>query len=205
MPIKSPFLIIENFLSPLECDNILTYCSNIFPDEDNTGKEIKTVVKNALMQSRVWKRTEEYYNFIEKYYNVSISEQTSVDIEIYPEGCSQEKVRCENSAFINNSWKIINDYDFTVIVFLKSYNDTKEFDRDFECYGGKLEFLNHKFGFNPIQGNAIIFPSNQYFLNCTTSPKAADMLQLRYNLICDNKFKYDPTKYAGTYSDWFPD
>lgn len=203
--IKSPFLIIKNFLSPLDCENIVRVYDSHFPDVDNKDRDIKTLLTNPLYQQRVWDKLSDYFDYIEKYHSVEIDSISHMDVEWYPEKGVQEELRCENSHYFAKKWSVINEYDFTVIVFLKDHNDKANFDPDFECYGGKLEFANHRFGVNPERGTAIIFPSNQYFLNRTESPKFGELFQLRMHLICTKRFKYSPDNYKGNYTLWFKD
>ncbi len=200
---KSPFLLIKNFISPLECENIISSFNGHFPDFDKNDKDIKTILKNPLYQKRIWERLSDYFDYIENYYSVEVDTLSPVNIEWYPERCIQEDLRCENSQYIAKSWRIFNDYDFVVLIFLKDLNESTNFDRDFECYGGKLELPNHNFGINPERGTAIIFPANQYFLNRTLSPKFGDMFQIRLHISCEKRFKYSPSDYQGNYSIWF--
>lgn len=200
---KSPFLIVKNFISPLECEAMVDSANRNFPNTDINNKPIKTIVKLPVYERRVWERLSEFFDNIEKYHNVEIDSLSGMDVEWYPAKSTQEGTRCENSKYFTKEWKIINDYDFTVVVFLKDSNMTRAFDEDFECYGGKLEMVNHRFGFNPERGTAIIFPSNQYFLNATVPPLLGDLFQLRLHIICDKRFKYSPQNYQGDHSVWF--
>lgn len=201
---KSPFLIVKDFISPLECERIVGAVENGLPDCDNSGRELKTVRFNSLYQKRIWEAFEDYFSYIEDWFSVEIDYLTALDVEWYPANCIQENARCENSMFIANAWKLTNNYDFTVIIFLKDYNASSNFDEEFEVYGGKLEFPNHQFGFSPQRGTAIIFPSNQYFINVTKSPEYGDLFQMRFHVVCSKRFKYDPKQFNGNYKTWFP-
>ena len=201
--IKSPFLVIEDFLSPLDCEIIVEKYGNSLPDCNDKGVELKTILPHPLYENRIWNKLSDYFEYIESYYSVEIESLSKMHVEWYPEGCPQEPVRCENSIYTNKKWSITNKNDFTVIIFLKSFNSSKNFDTDFECYGGKLEFPNHNFGFTPIRGTAIIFPSNQYFLNATKSPEISDMFQARLHITCEKRFQYSPKSYEGNYTTWF--
>lgn len=192
-------------MSPMECENLLDSIDMSIPQYDTNNKDLKTILKRPVHQQRTWNKLEEYFDYIEKYYNVEVDSLSEVDIEWYPEACIEEKPRCENSLYFGREWKIVNDYDFTVIVFLKDYNNTQDFDEEFECYGGKLEITNHGFSINPKRGMAIIFPSNQYFINRTQSPIFGDAFQLRTHIVCTNRFKYNPKNYEGNHSIWFKD
>lgn len=201
--VKSPFLIVKNFISPLECEKLLASIETELPNYDRENKPIKTTSRAPVFQQRIWNRFEQYFEKIEKYYSVEINSVTPIDIEWYPERCVQESSRCENSQYIGNKWMIRNDYDLTVVVFLKDYNDTPEFDEEFECYGGKLEMVNHAFAVTPTRGVAVIFPSNQYFINRTESPTYGDAFQIRFHVTCTERFVYDKQAYEGDYTIWF--
>lgn len=201
--IKSPFIILKDLLSPLECENLLSTLDIDEPNRLTDGKPIKTILSVPVFQNRLWNRMENYFDFIENYYNVNILEIANVELEWYPESAQDEVPRCENSIYSNNDWRIINDFDFTMILFLKDYNNSTDFDIDFECYGGRLEMSNHGFSFNPTRGTAIIFPSNQYFINRTETPTYGDCFQIRTHLICDKRFEYNKTDFEGNYKVWF--
>lgn len=201
--IKSPFLIVKDFMSPMECETLLGSIDISIPNYDQNDDPIKTVLRLPIFQQRVWNRMEEYFSDIEDYYSVEVDSLTPVDIEWYPERCVDEPKRCENSRYFNNKWKLINDYDFTVVVFLKDYNNKRDFDEEFECYGGKLEISNHGFSFNPVRGMAVIFPSNQYFINRTETPQFGDAFQLRFHIVCSERFNYNREHYQGNHSIWF--
>lgn len=201
--IKSPFLIIKNFMSPMECETLLASVDTSIPNYDINDKSLKTIIKMPIFRSRTWQRLQNYFDDIEDYYNVEIDAIAPVDVEWYPENCIDSGQRCENSIYNGKKWTIYNDHDFTVVVFLKDYNNNSDFDEDFECYGGKLHMLNHDFSFTPIRGTAVIFPSNQYFINATESPKYGDAFQLRTHIVCTERFKYDRNRYQGSHGVWF--
>lgn len=200
---KSPFLVINELISPMECENILNTIETTTPDELEDGTLLKTLLSAPVPQMRIWNALSGFFEQIEEYYSVNILELSAMDIEWFPEDCIQEQPRCDNSIYINKSWRITNDNDFTVIIFLKDYNDSTAFDDTFECYGGKLEIINHLFSFTPIRGTAIIFPSNQYFIHRTVSPQYGDAFQIRLHITCEERFKYDRMQYLGNYKTWF--
>lgn len=197
--IKSPFLIIRDFLSPLECEEMLS----LFDIAPGSKEPEKMILSSPLYQDRIWTYLESCFDDIESYYNVEIKHVEGVDFELYPENCIEDKQRCENSLFINGKWSLVNRYDFTVVIFLKDYCNDKDLDPDYECYGGQLEMINHRFKFTPERGTAVIFPSNQYFINKTTPSKFGDVCQARTHITCFKIFDYNPNNYQGNYSSWF--
>lgn len=202
--IKSPFLLIRNFLSPLEVENVLLSVVDIRPDYLDKKTPLRTVLRKPAVSMRIFNKIEEFADSIEQYYGTEIDEFHDVTIEWYPENCQQVNVECENCKPLNSrQWKRINNNDLTAIIFLKDYNKSADFDEDFEVYGGELEFLNHQFSITPERGTMVIFPSNQYFLNSIKSPKFGDAYILKLHMICKPSFKYDPKNYEGNYKLWF--
>jgi hypothetical protein len=201
--IKSPFLILKDFISPLDCENILDTFGTHYPDTNENNVDIKTILAHPLYENRMWQVLSKYFDYIENYYSVEVDSVSKMDVEWYPARSVQEPSHCDNSIYSNKKWKRVIDYDFTVIIFLKDFNNNRNFDDDFECYGGQLEFLNHQFSINPVRGTAIVFPSNQHFLHSTKSPDFGDMFQLKLHLICDPAFEYNQADYQGNYKLWF--
>ena len=202
MRTKSPFLIIENFYSPLECENIVSLVDTSTPNMENR-KKVKSVYTHGLTTSRVWNRFSEYITDIEDYFNIEIDSASAVDVEIYPANSILEDFHCDNSIYKDGKWKLFNKKDFTCILFLKDHSTDEQFDPLFECYGGQLEIKNHQFSFNPQRGSMVIFPSNQYFIYRTLAPKFGDFLQAKFFITCPERFVYDKNQYAGNYKVWF--
>jgi len=203
MTIKSPFLIIKDFLSPLECEEILQIYDWNFNNVNENGKPIKSIVPSPLYSRRIWNHLEDCFDDIQEYYDIDIKHVDEVYFEWYPENCVDEGLRCENSIYNNGKWSIVNRNDFSVIIFLKDYCISKDIDPDYECYGGQLEMINHKFKFSPERGTAIIFPSNQYFVNRTIPSKVGDVCQIRTHITCEQLFNYNPSDFQGDYTLWF--
>lgn len=201
--IRSPFLILEEFFSPAECEDLLCVYDLGFHNKNLEGKPIKSTLYSPLHQNRIWSRIEDYLEDIQDYYDVDVDYISEVEFEWYPEGCVNEGMRCENSKFNDGKWSIVNRNDFSIIIFLKDYYDSSDIDPEYECRGGKLEMVNHKFSFTPERGTAIVFPSNQYFLNSTTTSSLGDVCQIRTHLTCDTLFQYNPKNFEGNYSIWF--
>lgn len=201
--IKSPFLVIKNFLSPLECEELLSVYDLDFSNVDEAGKPIKSTISSPLHQSRIWSHIEDCFEDIEDFYNVEIKHVDEVGFEWYPQNCVDSGTRCENSMYSDGKWSLVNRNDFSIIIFLKDYCNTSDIDPEFECYGGQLEMPNHRFKFTPERGTAIIFPSNQYFLNRTVPSSIGDVCQIRTHITCTTRFLYDPQDYEGDYTIWF--
>lgn len=203
MKTKSPFIVIDEFISPLLCEDIVERSRMDFPNTEN-GVPVKSITQNVLTQNRVLPFLEDLIPFLESYYEFEHGGILPFNIEIFPQGCKQEIARSENSELgQDNEWRRVNDRDFTGIIFLKDNCDDRNFDDFFEVYGSKLEFPNHGFGFKPQRGQLILFPSAPNFVNATISPKLGEMLQIRFHLVASEPYTYDRLKFPGNYTNWF--
>lgn len=202
--IKSPFVVIENFLSPLFCEDLIDRLNYTYPNRDINNNIIKTIKNNKLSDIRILPYLEEIIPDIEEYYGFTRNGILPFDYEWFVAGAKDENPRCENSSYTKYGWQRINDYDFTGIIFLNDYQDNHPFDENFEVFGGKLEFPNHQFSFNPARGRLIIFPGNEHFINHTTTVHAGSLTQVRFQIVSnETPWKYNPNNFGGSYLDWF--
>lgn len=207
MQTKSPFIIVDDFLSPLECEDAIARLGDTLPNTNHEGYPVKSVKENKLSEIRFLPYLKELMPQIEEYYNFEYYGTKPFDFEWYPQDCVREEPRCENSLYNKGKWTKKNGNDFCAVVFLNDYQEKPPFDGDFEVCGGKLSFPNHDFSFNPQRGMLVMFPGNQNFINFTTSPVAGDAHQIRIQIMADpaKPFVYDRNNFKGTYKDWFPD
>jgi len=96
------------------------------------------------------------------------------------------------------------DRDITAILFLTDYSKSAAFDALYEAYGGKLEFPNHGFGFNPERGTLVIFPATPHFINASSPVLVGDLFQVRINIATKRPFLYQPSEFPGNFLSWFP-
>lgn len=199
---KCPFFIVNNFLSPLECEDIINRSYYEFPNTVN-GVSVKSVTQNLLTQNRILPYLEDVVSDLETYFDFEHGGILPINIEYYPQNCKQEGLRAENSMKRDGKWQRVNDHDFTGVIFLKDDSTDRNFDDSFEVYGSKLEFPNHLFGFPPARGRLIIFPSAPNFVNNTISPKIGDHYQIRFQMVAMEPYNYDMAKFPGNYTTWF--
>lgn len=200
---KSPFIVIDEFISPLMCEDIVERSHMEFPNTEG-GVPVKSITQNVLTQNRILPYLEDLIPHLEAYFGFQHGGILPFNIETYPQGCKQEVARSENSELgVDNEWKRVNDRDFTGIIFLKDNCDESRFDDYFEVYGTKLEFPNHGFGFRPARGQLVLFPSAPNFINATVSPKLGDMVQIRFHLVASDPYTYDRNDFPGNYTTWF--
>ncbi len=202
---KSPFFIIQEFLSPLMCEDIINRLNNIYPDTDINDAPLKTIRYNNLTEIRVLPMLEDIIPTLEQYYGFTHRGILPFKFEWLIAGTKTETAICENSILRENKWSIINDIDFTAIIFLNDYNQSSDFDQEFEVYGGKLEFPTHQFGFTPKRGTLIFFPSGPNFVHGNSGVLAGELNQMRINFVATERYKYDIKKFPGNYKVWFKD
>lgn len=199
---KSPFFVIEEFISPLMCEELLDIIDFTFPDEDREGNYIKTIKTSDKAEAILYDRFSLVIPDLETYYNLKYKGMERIMFEWFPEG-SKGQFIAENSNFLRKKWLRTKNRDLTGILFLSEYQDKTPFETDYEVYGGKLEFVQHRFGFNPNRGTLVIFPSDPHFINITTEIFSGDLFQARIQIAAQVPFIYNPELFPGDYTVWF--
>lgn len=201
---KSPFRIFEHFISPKVCEQISDAIGFTDPDTDVTGKPIKMIKHNALLEEVVYTRLLSIIPDLEQYYGIEYKGTEQIMVEWFCEGVTGNPT-CDNSQYLRKKWVRTLPRDLTGILFMSDYQDSSDFDSQYEVYGGKLEFPQHGFGFNPTRGTLVVYPSVPHFINATSEIKAGELYQARIHIAATAPFLYDPNKFPGTYKDWFAD
>jgi hypothetical protein len=202
---KSPFLVVKNFITPSFAENIINTLELNYPNEDINGKFLKTTSPNQLVEMRLLPLLDELIPIVEQYYGFKTKGILPFKFEWFVEGFKVEPAK-NLSYFYHTAesrWKKISDIDFTGVIFLNDYNDQSPIDTDFEVYGGKLEFPNHAFGFNPQRGTLVLFPECQYFANTTSGITIGELIQIRFHIVPETPYKYSPNNFKGNYTTWF--
>lgn len=202
MSIKSPFYVIEDFVSPLMCEDILDACDFNVPDQDKEGEEVLTTKTSDRAEAAIFNRLQQIIPDLEKYYELEYKGTERIQFEWFPTGSSSQP-QSENAVFVRGKWLRVRNRDLSAILFLTDYQDTPPFEGEYEVYGGKLEFPQHKFGFNPRRGTLVVFPSDPHFINLTSAVFAGDAFQARIQMAAKAPYIYDPTKFQGNYLSWF--
>lgn len=200
---KSPFIIYQEFLSPLLCEEVIELMNVTTPDFDPYGDPIPSIRHNNKSEEFIFDRIKQLYPKIQKHYNVEYRGTEKMLFEWYPQG-TEDKMTCDSSEFINGKWVRTRDRDITAILFLTDYSKSAAFDSLYEVYGGKLEFPNHGFGFNPERGTLIIFPASPHFINVSSPVLVGDLFQVRINIATKRPFLYQPSEFPGNFLSWFP-
>ena len=126
-----------------------------------------------------------------------------VEFEWCPEQSKGIGAHSENSSYLRGKWVRTQARDLTAVLFMSEYQETVPFEQDYEVYGGKLEFPQHNFGFNPTRGTLVVFPSAPHFINLTTPIHVGDLFQARFHIAAKTPYLYHPQKFPGNYTTWF--
>lgn len=204
MTYKSPFFVVEEFLSPLACEDIVSHINFTVPDMDTNDRPIKTHTTNDLAQSIIFNSLEPLIPRIEQYYNFEYKGTETMSFEWYAQDV-EGTFACENSAFVRGKWLRVRPRDVSAILFLSDYNDRMPFEDEYEVYGGKLEFPQHQFGFLPRRGTLIAYPSDPHFINMTAAVLAGDLYQARMHIAAQAPLIYQPSDFPGDFTKWFAD
>lgn len=199
---KSPFYVIENFLSPKQCEIIVDGLGFYSPDVDADDEPIKMSRHHDQFEQFVYEKFKPFIPDLEKYYNFEHRGTETIMFEFFAEGTKSNSI-CENSNWIRKKWVKTKDRDFSIVLFLSDYQNKIPFDSDYEVYGGKLEFPQHNFGFNPQRGTLIVFPSGPHFINAYSEIIAGDLFLAKFHLAASVPYLYDPSKFPGNYEIWF--
>lgn len=199
---KSPFYVVQEFVSPYMCEDLIDACDFNVPDEDKDGHYIKTTKTCERAEAVIYDRLLYLLPELQAHYVFQYKGTERVEFEWFPEG-SKGTFRSENSEYVRNKWLRTRARDFTAILFMSDYQEKIPFEQDYEVYGGKLEFVQHKFGFNPQRGTLIVFPSDPHFINVTSDIRAGDLYQARVQIAAQTPYIYRPDMFPGNYTTWF--
>lgn len=200
---KSPFLVVEELLSPKICEQIIDDLQFYVPDTDEDEKTpIKMAKHHIASEEIVYEHIKPLIPKLEQYYGFNHRGTEMMNFEFHAEGTKPE-VQCDNSSHINKKWARTRDRDFSIIIFLVDYQEATPFDEEYEVYGGKLEFPQHDFGFTPSRGTMIVYPSGPHFINAFSEIIAGDLFVVRSYLAAEVPYFHNPTEFPGNYKTWF--
>lgn len=198
-------MIFEDFLSPKQCELIIDQLNFTVPDLDKDGKPMITVKGCEPAQEVIYEKFKTIIQNIESHYGLIYSGTEKMLFEWLSPGVEGQP-GCDNSAYTKSKkWFRRFNRDVSCVLFLSSYQDAEDFDPDFEVYGGKLEFPQHGFGFNPQRGTLIIYPSGPHFINATTKIEAGNLMRVKFFAVADLPYLYNPEKFPGSWRTWFSD
>ena len=195
--VKSPFLIYSNFISPLMCSKLLTDIEQLA--EDDGLCLLKSKINLTTLCSD---KIKELLPNIMNHYEITINDMTPPSLYELKQG-SEISPNCDNSRHLNGKWVQIFPRDISGYIALCNYNDNIPFDDTFEVYGGKFEFPQHEFGFNPQIGTLILYPSGPHFIHKNTTIECGSLYYIQFFLKSVDPYLYNPANFPGDYTTWF--
>lgn len=202
MDYKSPFLVFENFASPNLCEEAVDALNFTVPDVDASGKNVVTVKSSELVENILFERLHQTIPDIESHFGVKYKGTERFKFEWYATESSNAP-QCSNSVYTKGKWLRVSPRDFTAVLFLSDYQQQSAFDAEFEVYGGKLEFPQHRFSFNPTRGTLVVFPSVPHFIHAVSKVYAGNLYLAKTHIVCQQPYTYDPGKFPGDFTKWF--
>lgn len=202
--VNSPFIIIENAISPLQCEEVVDSMEFLSLDVDKTGNSRLTTKMSDFGSAMIDPIVRGLDNQITAKYGSSIFGLDKTRV-CWADHSVQPGPICDNSIHVKNKWLRVHDRDLTVVVFLSDYNEQPPFDGEFEVYGGKMEFPSHGFGFNPIRGTMIIMPADPHFTHIFSPISAGDLYISKTFVTLKEVMIYSPKQFPGVWSQWLAD
>ena len=209
--IKSPFLIIEEFISPKICELIVDNILITQPDIDINGDPIKMERRHDEFQSVVFNRMKDknIEDRIKDTYNAKYKGTDPITFQYFPENAKApaKQPGCENSKYMRKKWVKVKDIDLVGYIWLKDYQNTTPLDPRTEVYGGKMEFPAYNFSLVPQRGTLIIFPAGPHFITAISPILVSDLYQVKIDISIStpegSMWFYQPVNFPGTWQEWF--
>jgi len=206
---KSPFIIVQDFLSPLTCEKIVNDIAIGDPDTDLEGNPKKIERHNLFWEQDIAERFREIVPEIESRYDCTYRGLEKPLFQYYPENAKvpAEQPGCENSKYVRKKWVMHKDVDLVGFVWLKDYNENVPLDPRHEVFGGKLEFPAYNFSLVPQRGTLVLFPAGPHFITVISPILLSDLYQIKLTTCINAKnggrWFYQPQNHPGKWQDWF--
>ena len=206
---KSPFIVEQNFLSPLICEQIVESIKVGAPDTDQEGSPKKLERFNLAWEQEIASRFREMIPQLEDKYDCEYRGLEKPLFQYYPENAKvpAEQPGCENSKYVRKKWVMHKDVDLVGFIWLKDYNDNVPLDPRHEVYGGKLEFPAYNFSLVPQRGTLVMFPAGPHFISVISPILLGDLYQIKLTVSVKqktgNRWFYQPSNFPGKWEQWF--
>lgn len=206
-PTKSPFLVFQNFLDRSICDNIAETV-RVVPTLNDDDKPQSMERHHLPSEAIVYEQFKPLVPKIEAHFDGYkyrgcehlVFQQFPVNGEEYA-----DPPHCENSVFKRKKWIKVKDRDLTGVLWLKDYQESPPFNVKTQVLGGKLEFPAYSFGLQAQKGTLVIYPSDPHFISVVTTILVGELQAVRFHLVGEGAWLYDPAKYPGNFVSWFQD
>lgn len=200
---KSPILILNDFISPLQCETIIEDLGSPIPNISENGVPLKTTLYSRLIENRLRDPLMDLADACQDYYGYTHKGIGRLEIELYASGYKTLPPACENSIYREGKWLRSNERDIAGVIFLSDFRDKPPIDTAFEVNGGKLEFTSQEFSVTPKRGTVVVFPGGPNFINTTSRVKKGDLYQVRFYFAASKPYTYNRDDFPGDYTTWF--
>jgi hypothetical protein len=200
---KSPFILVENFITYEQCEEIILSMKHTLPNRDLKNVPIKTYKTNQLAEIRLMPAIDDFLDRAEPYYGFETFNISPFNFEWMTEGYKAEQPKPDNGTFFDGKWTKSKDIDFSILIFLSSVEESSITDTLMESFGGRLEFFNHNLTITPKAGTMVMFPSNEYFLNTFTDVMLGNLNCIRIYVTSKVPYVYNPENFPGDLRTWF--
>lgn len=207
--IHSPFHVIEDFISPLKCEDIVNQLALKVPDRDDSGVPLKHErIVPWQLAGEILSELDAVSPLIERRYSAQLFGEPQIHFQQFFENPTEPALNhtAEGWKYLRKKWTKVKDVDLVGFIWLKSYHATTPLDPRFEAYGGKLEFPAYNFSFTPARGALVLFPATPHFVYAISHMMLGSLEQLKISmkLRADGlPWTYVPSNYPGTYQQWF--
>jgi hypothetical protein len=100
---NSPFYIVQDFISPLLCEQMVDMLDMIEPDLDKDQNPQLTIKSNDVLEKVIYDYVQGAMPQIEQHYNVEYRGMKPVEFKWYPEDFEGEnEFTCENATYNSN-------------------------------------------------------------------------------------------------------
>lgn len=202
---KIPFLIVENFISPLMCEQIISdlRIDSAFPTIGQDGTPKSTIFSSRLNSNRLMNLFEPVVEGIEKRYDVDYMATHNLMFEWYPTNYRPTKVKTDGyMQSRDEGWVRYNLVDFTGLLWLNDYNDATNFDPMFEVNGGNLDFPMFNINFQPRRGTLIVFPTAPNFAHSVAPINVGSLTQVRLQIRTETPYKFPKEDFEMNPDNW---
>lgn len=205
---KSPFIIQPDFLSPLQCEKILSELGSYAPNYDQEGEPQKVERHNVEWEQDIIDRFQDLKPEIETRYDCEYRGLEKPLFQSFPENAKipAEGPGCANSKYVRKRWVKTRDVDLVAYVWLKDFNSNVPLDPRHEVFGGKLEFPAYNFSLVPQRGTLVMFPAGPHFITVISPILLGSLQQIKLTVSMRAKdggiWFYQPANFPGKWQDW---
>lgn len=207
--IHSPFHVVENFISPLRCEQLVQKFALKVLDLDETGAVMKHErLVLGEQAGDVMSELDALIPLLERRYNAEVFGEPNLTFQQYHENPKMpaEQHGAEGWKYLRKKWTKIKDVDLVGFLWLKTYHAAVPLDPQFEVYGGKLEFPTYNFSLTPQRGSLVFFPATPHFIHAMSHVMLGSCEQIKVTMrlrVNGLPWVYNPSSFPGSYQEWF--